>query len=693
MKHATMTVTTLLLATSAWVSGCGRDRPPPPPCVPACPADWTCSDGTCLPPPCGLSCPAHQHCGSDGCTDNVCLPSCGEGERCLADGADACACGEGERCPSGHRCVGGNCRGPCEDFRDNDEDGWIDGLDPDCLDGASEIGFGATSCNDGSDDDGDGLTDGADPDCITPENDEVIGIGSCNDECNWLDARSDPDAACHLYDAITRRWLSLDAASDTMHHRARRYAWYLRRYMLPAGGVANADFASTDYDTVVGYDGTGDSAIWTGTYLAAEALRALATGAPDALAAVSRTVRTLHTWFTISGDPGYLARYAIRDDGDPRALAAFDLAGREVHRVDGPDGHSWYWRGHISRDQYQGVLLGYSLAYQALAGHDEEARALIREDVVTLVEQLMLVRDVTAAITVDGITGPLPIQLTYTVLTDDETDGHDIEIVIDTANFESASLWGFQEFMPNVAVLLRQILGDGLVPDIPRAGSAIMLASFFNVALQVTDSVTDYAPRRQAIESFYLAHVEDWLDIAAQWQVLNECGASYYGIHIAFEPMYNLARLELDPDRMLRVRDEVLRDRMWSTVQTHKNVLFAFIQAASSLHSSEVPGMVADHLDQLALFPSPPRAHTARDLSALYPADGACPGLSTEATDVNHRIPEDYLWQRNPWKLSTYDWPTRVYPGVDYLIAYWLGRYHGFVPDDSPHQCLRWHHQ
>mgnify|MGYP000458777045 CR=1 FL=1 len=41
----------------------------------------------------------------------------------------------------------------------------------------------------------------------------------------------------------------------------------------------------------------------------------------------------------------------------------------------------------LVRDQYQGVMLGYALAYEALGEEGEDTRALIREDVVELIEE------------------------------------------------------------------------------------------------------------------------------------------------------------------------------------------------------------------------------------------------------------------------------------------------------------------
>ncbi|MCP4806822.1 MAG: hypothetical protein GY913_02305 [Proteobacteria bacterium] len=62
---------------------------------------------------------------------------------------------------------------------DDDGDGWVDGLDPDCMTGAFEVGYNLQyACNDGYDNDGDGNTDADDADCTSPWATEN---GSCSD--------------------------------------------------------------------------------------------------------------------------------------------------------------------------------------------------------------------------------------------------------------------------------------------------------------------------------------------------------------------------------------------------------------------------------------------------------------------------------------------------------------------------------
>ena len=50
---------------------------------------------------------------------------------------------------------------------DNDLDGWVDALDPDCMSGSTEQGvYSATACNNNIDDDIDGAIDAADTGCV-----------------------------------------------------------------------------------------------------------------------------------------------------------------------------------------------------------------------------------------------------------------------------------------------------------------------------------------------------------------------------------------------------------------------------------------------------------------------------------------------------------------------------------------------
>ena len=520
--------------------------------------------------------------------------------------------------------------------------------------------------------------------------------GECSDECNL--GETGGGRTCELYDMAAGDWTS-DDPGGSMHDRSRAYNMWLRRDGMSHGGVGNALYSDPPvYADRIALGGTGDSAIWTGTYLAAEALRLMATGSADARRNVVSLVETLHLWFNVSGQPGLLARYAAPAGGHP--LVSMDCASRRIHCGVEHDGETYDYSGHISRDQYQGVMLGYALAYEALGGHDEETRALIREDVLELLEELMTMRRVQVRLTWDGTElPPFDVDMQFVVLAPDEMDAGAIELVIDSSNYDDSEMWGFQEFIPNWGPLIRQFPGLGWVPDIPRADSGIMLPSFFRVALLVTDGVSGYEAEHAGIEEFYRSstgwggNVDDWLDRAELWSYTGTCGQSYYANNIAMEPMYNLARLETDPSLSARIVNTVLNGRMWPEYEHTKNPWFSFIYAANVSYAD--PSVAPSAASQLSQFPPPPRVRVARDFwsdTRYMPHESGCADqvVHTSAVDVADRVVSDFIWQRHPWGLFDSGNPVQTYPGVDYLAAYWLGRYHDFLTDDNPGTCLAW---
>jgi hypothetical protein len=159
------------------------------------------------------------------------------------------------------------------------------------------------------------------------------------------------------------------------------------------------------------------------------------------------------------------------------------------------------------------------------------------------------------------------------------------------------------------------------------------------------------------------------------------------------EPMYNLSRLETDPTRRAVVQGQVLNTQMWPAFVNTKNSFFSFIYAGT--YASADATVATSAAAQLAQFPAPPRVqHAVNDTGmAKYSAlDPSCPGevAHAGAVDVGDRVVGDFLWQREPWSLTDPGNVAQTYPGVDYLVAYWMGRKHGFIADDTPNECLVW---
>ncbi len=132
---------------------------------------------------------------------------------------------------------------------------------------------------------------------------------------------------------------------------------------------------------------------------------------------------------------------------------------------------------------------------------------------------------------------------------------------------------------------------------------------------------------------------------------------------------------------------------MWPEFVHTKNVFFSYIYAANA------PAPGAEVIDsaaaQLAGFPPPPRVRVPVDLRfdpRYVPHQEGCTDQCRHdnAVDVAERVVSDFIWQRNPWGLFDGGNPHQTYPGVDYLVAYWMGRFHGFLDDDTPGRCLAW---
>ncbi|MBS1859437.1 MAG: hypothetical protein JST11_28945 [Acidobacteria bacterium] len=136
---------------------------------------------------------------------------------------------------------------------------------------------------------------------------------------------------------------------------------------------------------VVSYTRCGDSATWTGHYLAAEAFRYAVTGSPHALAGVRRALAGLTLLTDVTGQD-LLARCAIPADAPWFA----DITGEE--KANGVyqatlNGRPWVWIGNTSRDQYSGVFFGLGAAYDLVG--DPAIRAQISALATRLLDHLM----------------------------------------------------------------------------------------------------------------------------------------------------------------------------------------------------------------------------------------------------------------------------------------------------------------
>ena len=164
----------------------------------------------------------------------------------------------------------------------------------------------------------------------------------------------------------------------------------IQQLHMPYGTVLDPVFASSDpaspgYSEVRGYTRAGDSALWTGHYLAAEAFRYQVTRSPDALANAWKALEGIHSLLDVTGSD-VLARCLIPVNSPYAAAIQQQEAGNGIY-YNTLGGQPYFWIGNTSRDQYSGAVFGLSAAYDMI--DDPNARSLIQQDLTRILNYLL----------------------------------------------------------------------------------------------------------------------------------------------------------------------------------------------------------------------------------------------------------------------------------------------------------------
>ncbi|MBL8175807.1 MAG: hypothetical protein JNK48_14120 [Bryobacterales bacterium] len=144
---------------------------------------------------------------------------------------------------------------------------------------------------------------------------------------------------------------------------------------------------------VTGYTRCGDSAIWTGHYLAAEAFRYSATRQPEALVNVIGAMVGIRTLVDVTGNNS-LARCVVLKDSP---FAAGILQEESHHKIGEGTclGRPCNWVGNTSRDQYVGVFFGLMVTWEVIGdpGLRESAKQLMTRLLDRLLDDDWAIKD------------------------------------------------------------------------------------------------------------------------------------------------------------------------------------------------------------------------------------------------------------------------------------------------------------
>jgi len=421
-----------------------------------------------------------------------------------------------------------------------------------------------------------------------------------------------------------------------LHSKAYGYQdWVMQWHSTGLGGVSDILFTDETRQEILRTWGAGDSTDWTATYLVAQAIRYVVTGEQEAREEVIRIADYLHIVHDITGDPGYLARYAGPNEPPWNVEYGPDCdrcyEGEGIYEGD-------FWIGHQSRDKYMHWYWGLTWAF--LTVDDPEMRETIKQDFVEVLETLIannwtiidpwgdtyaaakIGQDLrlsfilqTAAITGDPV---------YWLMLDEEYERSKDIIWVTTIAF-------FNKYMDYYAFINSQAVMQPIFmlwPDKER------LAHLFQV----------------------------WYLNNRRWQEHTHnpfFDAVYYGA---------CNRLGGCPQEELEFIEQ---DALYS--------LTVMYDAPNYQRAKTCPELP---LDPFSVF--------ADQVLSTFPWLEDIVDIDPQTAEA-HQV-EDRCWSSTLWEVSPYhvectmpDNPAHVTHGMDYLIGYWLGVYYGLLPGDGPY--------
>ncbi|MGO9256262.1 MAG: hypothetical protein ACLQU1_08175 [Bryobacteraceae bacterium] len=154
---------------------------------------------------------------------------------------------------------------------------------------------------------------------------------------------------------------------------------------LPYGTILDPILSLPDLSQVVDYTRCGDSAIWTGHYLAAEAFRYKVTGSADAMTNITNAIGAIDNLINVTG-ANVLSRCALPADSPYAASISSQESANGIYNGSAY-GAPWIWVGNTSRDQYIGVFFGFTVTYDMVT--DQTVRNWCSYEITRLLQYLL----------------------------------------------------------------------------------------------------------------------------------------------------------------------------------------------------------------------------------------------------------------------------------------------------------------
>ncbi len=369
-----------------------------------------------------------------------------------------------------------------------------------------------------------------------------------------------------------------------------------------------------------------DNAYMTGIYVGTLSMKYSITKDEKDKEKLIQSIKALNFLCRASGVDGLLARAVIpadspwKDDGIWRPT---------------PDG-KYKWRGDVSSDQVDGVMFGFSWAYETI--HDAEVRKEIAKDVTAIVEHIL--RNGLKIVDADG----------------------------------KPTTWGkyfpaYTHIEPLNALLWLQ---------------ALKIAHQVSADNKYAELYRNYALEKKYAERAVYARRN--LDPTRRGFVNHSDDVLFF---LGIEP---LLRLEQDP----QIREYYIKSlkHAWEGtppypgLKPEANPLYAFIAGKYLGDTSEVenaiktliwfPFTIKWNMDTIKKYEGRYGISLVWDVLSPEPEKGKPVPIDRREDTWSAWVQDPYLSPGDPTKDSPVE-----FNGHDYLLGYWLGRYYGYIDKDK----------
>ncbi len=434
-------------------------------------------------------------------------------------------------------------------------------------------------------------------------------------------------------------------------------------------------------DAAVFHTGENDG-LWSALYLTSQAFRYAVTQSPEALANIELLLEGETVRMAITGVPGIFTRQyippdikgiacpqddveyivdvekddnqwvQIREDGcvwvvDNQTL---EWTGTDHCGLDEFDG--WCWLDNVSQDEYGGhmLALGALMALVDDPGVQATARDLLEQVGVHLMENDLTFVDWDGRITEHGWMFPMSLA--------------------DTPGF-----------------LATQCLG-WIRMAIEASGRDDLRDFYDNCLLQKGGDLKCLDWPVQTATPF-----TEFFTLFSLFNGVDGCLTNFNNVSMAVSAFHGLLMFEQDPDLRPIVQEAFRRELMEAgspkAGENLKNAWYNFTWAAMKAMGPDTDGpayqAVEDAICTMKQFPAS-QAVQSMDNTVLYPhyCDGRLGSSMAEfPISVAHRCVSTFSFWGNPYnRHSCAAAPWKVKQPGDYLLAYWMGRYYGFISED-----------